>query len=72
MDAFRVLENDDPERFHSSNVNIFDMVLESTPMLPPYDLSQLESNLFLKNDAMIVCQVQIPLDFVIVGLCPSP
>ena len=56
-----VLNHLKTERFHNFIVNIFDMVLESDPMLPPHAFAQLELNLFLKVASHIRSHVYISL-----------
>ena len=58
-DALIVLEYADPERFYNIIANIFDMVLEGAPMIPPHDLSQLKPYLILKVSAPVRYQVYI-------------
>ena len=60
-DALSILENSDSEGFHHIIMNIFDMILEYTPMFLPHALPQLEPNLLLKFDALIHSQISIPV-----------
>ena len=47
-DVLSVLEYSNPLMFHNFIANIFYMVLEGAPVLPPHALLQIEPQLFLK------------------------
>ena len=64
-DALGVLENYNYEGFQNIIVNIFDVILEYTPMFLPRALPQLETNIFFKVDALIRAQVSI-------SVCATP
>ena len=59
VNALIVVDNADPEWYHKFIVNIFDMVLEGAPMLPPHALFQLEPNIFLEVATLIPSQMHI-------------
>ena len=53
MDALGVQENSDSERFHNIIVNLFDVILEYTPMFIPHAIPHIKPNTFLKLYAII-------------------
>ena len=72
VDVLGILDNSDPESFHNDIVNIFNILLESAPMLPLHALSQLGPNQFLKVAVLIMFQVHIILSIIRFILCPIP
>ena len=59
-DALGTLDNYNSEGFHNVIVNIFDMVLEDSPMLFPHAITKLKTNLSLKSEASVPYQVHTP------------
>ena len=53
LNALDVEDNSDRKWFHNVIVNILEVVLKDDPVLPRYQLSQLEPKLFLKVDEFI-------------------
>ena len=60
------------EGFHNIITNVFEVVLQYFMIIPPYALSQLESKLLIKVDALVHYQVGIPVIIKSITLIPSP
>ena len=69
--ALIVMKYAEPERYQNIIANLLHMVLESAPMIPPNDISQLEPYLFLKVATPIRPQVKIYQDVNRFNLGPS-
>ena len=61
MDALGVQENFGSEAFHNIIVNIFDVILEDSPIFLLYDIPQLEPNHFLKVNSPVRAQLSSPV-----------
>ena len=61
MDALSVMDNSEMEGFHNITVNLFDVILEYSPMLTPHAVSQVKPNLLLKVNALVQSQIFIPV-----------
>ena len=72
LEALIIVENSDSEWFQNIIVNIFDVVLEYTPMLLQHALSQFEINLRLEVDALVQPQVRNPVIIKTIFLRPRP
>ena len=70
--ALNVMENFDSEGFCNIIMNIFDVILEYTPVILPHALYQIELKLLIKFDALIHAQLRIPVSVNAIYLRPSP
>ena len=72
LNVFNATENYDLEGFHNIIVNVFKVILEYAPMLPPHTLFQLQPKILLKVDELVQPQVGITVIFKPIFLIPSP
>ena len=72
LHAFGIADNSGTEWLHSVILNIVEVFLKDSPVLPPHSLSEIEPNLLLRVDVLFQSQICIPVVSKSIFFCPIP